>query len=106
MKATRVAVLNSNIHDNKRNGVKFWKGGDLVNSFVVNHDADAAVVFDGGGDYRILNSLIAYVSMQTAASFRQLSCVSLMSIFLENFNSWIANFSSSSISCNPPIGTG
>jgi len=59
-KGSNVAVFNANVHHNRRNGVKFWQGGDLVNSFVVNHGADAAVVFDHGGTYRILNSLIAY----------------------------------------------
>ncbi len=69
IKGTRVAVFNANIHDNSRNGVKFWRGGDLVNSFVVKHGADAAVVFDGGGSYRILNSLIGYENYPGGGSY-------------------------------------
>jgi uncharacterized protein DUF1565 len=65
LKATRVAVFNANVHDNLRNGVKFWRGGDLVNSFVVHHGADAAVVFDRDGTYRILNSLVAYENVRS-----------------------------------------
>lgn len=69
VKGTRIAVFNANVHDNSRNGVKFWRGGDLVNSLVVNHGADAAVVFDGAGDYRILNSLIAYENYPKGGSY-------------------------------------
>lgn len=68
-KGSRVAVFNANVHDNTRNGVKFWRGGDLVNSFVVNQGADAAVVFDGAGVYRIVNSLIAYQNFPQGGSY-------------------------------------
>ncbi len=58
-KATRVAAANVVVHDVARNGVKFWHDGDLINALVYNTGADAAIVFDGGGTYRILNSVVA-----------------------------------------------
>lgn len=58
-KATRVAVFNSTVHDLGRNGVKFWKGGDLVNTLIYNTGADASVVFEGGGTYRVLHTIVA-----------------------------------------------
>ena len=59
LKATRVCVYNSVVHDVARNGVKFWKGGDLVNSLVYNTGADASIVF-GPGAYRILHTIVAF----------------------------------------------
>lgn len=70
LKAARVAVFNANVHGNLRNGVKFWRGGDLVNSFVVNHGADASLVFDRDGAYRVLNSLVAYHNVNADGSLR------------------------------------
>lgn len=70
LKAARVAVFNANVHDNLRNGVKFWRGGDLVNSYVVNHGADASLVFDREGSYRVLNSLIAYHNVNPNGTLR------------------------------------
>lgn len=58
-KTTRVAVANVHVHDVARNGIKFWHDGDVINALVYNTGADAAIVFDGGGNYRILNSVIA-----------------------------------------------
>ncbi len=58
-KGTRVAVANVIVHDVARNGIKFWQDGDVINALVYNTGADAAIVFDGGGSYRILNSVIA-----------------------------------------------
>jgi hypothetical protein len=59
-KATRVAVVNTVVHDVGQQGVKLWHGGDLVNSLIYNTHRDAAVVFDGGGRYRVLNTTVAY----------------------------------------------
>jgi hypothetical protein len=70
LKAARVAVFNANVHDNLRNGVKFWRGGDLVNSYVVNHGADASLVFDREGAYRVLNTLVAYHNVNADGSRR------------------------------------
>lgn len=60
LKATRVAVYDTVVHDVGRNGVKFWHGGDLVNSLVHHTGADAAIVLDGGGTYRILHTIVAF----------------------------------------------
>jgi hypothetical protein len=70
LKAARVAVFNANVHDNLRNGVKFWRGGDLVNSYVVNHGADASLVFDREGTYRVLNSLVAFHNVNPDGTLR------------------------------------
>ncbi|HSA59421.1 MAG TPA: DUF1565 domain-containing protein [bacterium] len=70
LKAARAAVFNANVHDNLRNGVKFWRGGDLVNSFVVNHGADASLVFDREGAYRVLNSLVAFHNVNADGTLR------------------------------------
>ncbi len=58
-KSTRVAVANVRVHDVGRNGIKLWNDGDIINALVYNTGADASIVFDGGGTYRILNSTIA-----------------------------------------------
>jgi hypothetical protein len=70
-KGTRVAVFNANIHNVARNGIKFWQGGDLVNSIVSRTGADTSVNFATGGNYRILNSIIGlhnYDSQSTSYS--------------------------------------
>jgi hypothetical protein len=59
-KATRVAVVNTVVHDVGQNGMKLWHGGDIVNSLIYNTHRDAAIVFDGAGRYRILNTTVAY----------------------------------------------
>ncbi len=59
LKATRVVVANVHVHDVQRNGVKLWRDGDVINALVYNTGADAAIVFDAGGQYRILNSVVA-----------------------------------------------
>ncbi len=53
-KATRVAVVNSTIRNVGRNGLKFWQGGEAINTIVDNTGADAAVVMDAG-EYRLIN---------------------------------------------------
>lgn len=58
-KTQDVAVANVVVHDVGRNGIKLWHGGDVINALVYNTGADAALVFDSGGEYRILNSVIA-----------------------------------------------
>lgn len=59
IKASRAAVVNSWVQDVGRNGVKLWRGGDLVNAVVVDTGADAAVVFALPARYRILHSIVA-----------------------------------------------
>ncbi len=58
-KATRVAAVNVRVHDIQRNGIKFWRGGDVVNALVYNTGADAAVVFDSASTYRLLHVIVA-----------------------------------------------
>jgi hypothetical protein len=58
-KATHVAAVNVVVHDVGRNGIKFWHNGDVVNALVYNTDADAAVVFDNPGPYRLLHVIVA-----------------------------------------------
>jgi hypothetical protein len=58
-KTEQTAVVNVVVHDVGRNGIKLWQGGDVINALVYNTGADAAIVFEYGNDYRILNSLIA-----------------------------------------------
>lgn len=59
LKTTKTAIANAWVHDNTRNGVKLWKGGDIVNTLVYNTGADASLVLAEGGRYRILNSVVA-----------------------------------------------
>lgn len=59
LKSTRSAVVNTVVHDVRRNGVKLWKGGDVINTLVYNTGADASVVFEDPGRYRIIGSVIA-----------------------------------------------
>jgi hypothetical protein len=58
-KAMHVAVANVIVHDVARNGIKLWHDGDVINALVYHTGADAALVFDAGGTYHVLNSVIA-----------------------------------------------
>ena len=60
VKATRVAIIASAVRGVGRNGIKLWHGGDVVNCLVHGTGADAAIVFDAGGDYRILHTTVAH----------------------------------------------
>jgi hypothetical protein len=66
-KSARVATANVVVHDLARNGIKFWRGGDVINALVYNTGADAAVVFDRGARYRLLNTVVAYHSRGESA---------------------------------------
>ncbi len=59
LKSTRSVVANVIVHDLGRNGIKLWRGGDVINALVYNTDADAALVFETGAPYRVLNTLVA-----------------------------------------------
>jgi hypothetical protein len=59
LKSTHSAVANVIVHDVGRNGIKLWRGGDVINALVYNTDADAALVFESGAPYRVLNTLVA-----------------------------------------------
>lgn len=60
IKGSRPVVISAYLRDVGRNAIKFWQGGDAINCVSIGSGADAAIVFDAGGDYRVLNSLIAY----------------------------------------------
>jgi hypothetical protein len=60
LKAKRVLISACRVHDVARNGLKLWYGGDIVNTIVEHTGADAAIVFEHRGRYRILNSLMAF----------------------------------------------
>jgi hypothetical protein len=59
LKSTHSAVANVIVHDLGRNGIKLWRGGDVINALVYNTDADAALVFETGAPYRVLNTIVA-----------------------------------------------
>ena len=59
IKASRVLVWGCTVHHVQRNGLKLWKGGDVVNTVIHHTGADASVVFFEG-QYRLVNSLVAY----------------------------------------------
>lgn len=67
LKSTRNAVANVIVHDIGRNGIKLWRGGDVINALVYNTDADAALVFETGAPYRVLNTLVARHSWGNSA---------------------------------------
>ncbi len=58
LKAINTLVINSKVTGAKRNGIKLWDNGDIVNSLVANTGADSSVVFSRGNMYRIANSAI------------------------------------------------
>jgi hypothetical protein len=68
LKATRVAVFNAFVHHVGRNGIKLWKGGDIINSVVSHTGADASVSL-GAGTYRIVHSVMAYHNWQGPSSY-------------------------------------
>jgi len=67
-KATRVVVMNSRVTNVARNGIKFWHECDVINTIVDGSDADAAVVFEAPGTYRLLHCLIAHHNWTDKAS--------------------------------------
>lgn len=69
LKATRAVVWNCSVHNLARNGVKLWHGGDIVNTLIHHTGADAAIVFEHKGRYRILHSLVAYHNWPTPKSY-------------------------------------
>lgn len=58
-KVDNVLVMNAKAHDVARNGIKLWRGGDIVNSLVWNTGADAAVSFAAPGKYRVFSTVVA-----------------------------------------------
>ncbi len=60
LKASDVLVVGAFVHHVQRNGLKLWQGGDVIDTVVTHTGADAAVVFDRPGRYRLLNSVVGY----------------------------------------------
>jgi hypothetical protein len=69
LKASDVLVVGAFVHDVKRNGLKLWRGGDVIDSVVTGTGADAAVVFDMPGRYRLLNSVVAHHNWNGLSSY-------------------------------------
>lgn len=57
-KSTRVAVINTLLTRIGRNGVKFWRDGELINSVIHSAGADAAFVIERG-PARMIHSVLA-----------------------------------------------
>ncbi len=68
IKGTRVAVVNAFVHHVGRNGIKLWRGGDIINSVVSHTGADTSVSL-GTGDYRIVHSVVAYHNWRRSSSY-------------------------------------
>lgn len=60
LKADRVLITRTFVHHVRRNGLKLWRGGDVQNTIVSHTGADASLVLDGPGRYRLLNSVVAH----------------------------------------------
>lgn len=69
LKASNVTIVGAYVHDVARNGVKLWHGGDVINSVISHTGADAAIVFDRSGHYRLLNSVVAYHNWRGLSSY-------------------------------------
>ncbi|MBI2706533.1 MAG: hypothetical protein HYX32_14765 [Actinobacteria bacterium] len=59
-KADDVVVFGARVLDAQRNGVKLWRGGDVIDTVVDGTGADASLVGDRAGRYRYLHTLIAH----------------------------------------------
>ncbi len=59
-KADDVVVVDCAVRDVDRNGVKLWRGGDVINTVVDGTGADAALVGDQPGRYRYLHVLVTH----------------------------------------------
>lgn len=57
-KATRVAVVRTKVGPVGRNGIKLWRGGDIVDSAITGTGADGAVVLAHGAAYRIVRTSV------------------------------------------------
>lgn len=67
-KATRVVVFNCFVHNVGRNGIKFWYGGDIINTIIVHTGADASI--SAGGDrIRLLHSFVGYHNYNADLSY-------------------------------------
>lgn len=69
LKARNVLVLGSHVHHVARNGIKLWRGGDIVNTLVHHTGADSALVFKDPGRYRVLHSVMAFHNYRRGPSY-------------------------------------
>jgi hypothetical protein len=72
-KATRVVVWDCHVHHVERNGVKFWGGGDIVNTRIHHTGADAAIQVRGARA-RILHSVVGYHNYGSGESYNLTYC--------------------------------
>jgi hypothetical protein len=59
-KASDVVVDSCRVIEVGRNGIKLWRGGDVINTIVDGTGADASLVGEEPGTYRYLHTLIAH----------------------------------------------
>ena len=59
-KADDVVVLGARVLGVERNGIKLWRGGDVIDSVVDGSGADASLVGDAPGRYRYLHVLVTH----------------------------------------------
>ena len=59
-KASDVVVFGCRLFDIGRNGVKLWRGGDVINTIIDGTGADGALVGEERGTYRYLHTLVAH----------------------------------------------
>lgn len=58
-KADDVVVYGARVLNVERNGVKLWRGGDVINTIISGTGADASLIGDAPGRYRYLHVVIA-----------------------------------------------
>lgn len=59
-KADDVVVFGARVYDLGRNGVKLWRGGDVINTIIDGSGADASLVGEEPGTYRYLHTLVTH----------------------------------------------
>lgn len=70
-KSLDVCIVNTLVHGTTRNGIKLWRGGELLNTIV--HEcspvADAALVVEAGYPFRMIHSILMGETPGYAASY-------------------------------------
>ncbi len=59
LKVKHAAVVRTAVRGVGRNGIKLWHGGEILGCVVYRTGADAAIVLDDAGDYRIAGTTVA-----------------------------------------------
>lgn len=59
-KADEVVVFGAEVVDVGRNGIKLWRGGDVINTVIDGTGGDASLVGEEPGTYRYLHTLVAH----------------------------------------------